>query len=111
MGKVADLFVDGTRVGEVIVADTYVRRLRGMLGRRPLPEALVLVPGNSVHGIGMREPLDVAVLDRVGTVLRVQVLHPWRATASVRGGKQVLEAPVGSFARWQLGVGSTVRFA
>jgi uncharacterized protein len=108
--KVADLLIDGTQVGEVIVADTYLRRLRGMLGRRPLPAALVLSPANSVHGIGMREALEVAVLDRDGAVLRVGVLRPWRATATVRGGRRVLEAPVGAFERWKLGVGSTVQF-
>jgi len=38
----------------------------------------------------------------------VTVLRPWRATATVRGGRQVLEAPVGSFATWHLTVGSRV---
>ncbi len=108
MTRTADLRVDGRRVATVLVADTYVGRLRGMLGRSPLPPALLLVPGNSVHGVGMRAPLDVAVLDRDQTVLWVGVLEPWRATRAVRGGRRVLEAPVGSFDRWGLAAGSRI---
>jgi len=108
MDKIARLVIDGTDQSEVVVADTPLRRLRGMLGRRPLPPALILRPTSSVHGIGMREALDIAVLDADGTVLAVTVLRPMRATAPVRRGKQVLEAPVGSFARWGLERGSRV---
>ncbi|MCL2667287.1 MAG: DUF192 domain-containing protein [Micrococcales bacterium] len=108
MDKVARLLVDGSDVAPVIVADTYFRRLRGMLGRHPLPPALILIPTNSVHGMGMRDALDVAHLDSDGTVLSTTVLRPMRATRSVRGAKQVLEAPVGSFADWGLSCGSRI---
>lgn len=111
MDKVARLLVDGVDVAQVVVADSYGRRLRGMLGRRPLPAALILDPANSVHGIGMRESLDVAVLDREGSVLDVTVLRPLRLTRTVKHGRRVLEAPVGSFSRWGLGPGSRVEVA
>ena len=107
-GALRALGVDGREVAPVVVADTYLTRLRGMLGRRPLPPALLLRPAGSVHGMGMREPLDVAGLDADGAVLDVGVLRPFGLTPSVRGVTQVLEAPVGSFARWGLVVGSVV---
>jgi len=100
--------VDGVDVAALLVADTFASRLRGMLGRRPLPPALLLRPGNSVHGMGMRDALDVAVLDDSGTVLTTTVLRPGGFTRSVPGGRQVLEAPVGSFTRWGLSDGSRV---
>lgn len=109
--RTATLVVDGRRVDPVLVADSFWSRLRGMLGRRPLPPALLLRPANSVHGLGMREPLDVAVLDADGAVLAVGVLRPARATRTVRHGRQVLEAPVGKFGAWGLGVGSRVETA
>jgi len=102
------LVVDGSPVGPVLVADTYWTRLRGMLGRRTLPAALLLTPANSVHGMGMTQPLDVAVLDAAGTVLDVRVLRPMRMTRAVSGGRQVLEAPAGSFVRWGVRPGSVV---
>ncbi len=103
------LQVDGTTVAEIEVAATWVTRLRGLLGRRSLPAGLWLEPERSVHGAGMRVPLDVAVLDGDGRALAVLVLRPWRATRPRTGGVAVLEAPRGSFERWGLVPGSVVR--
>lgn len=100
--------VDGREVTDVLVADTYWTRLRGMLGRRPLPPALLLRPSGSVHGMGMREPLDVAMLAPDGTVLATRVLRPRGLVTAPRGTRDVLEAPVGSFARWGVREGSAV---
>lgn len=102
------LLVDGSDVAPVMVADTGWSRLRGMIARAPLPPAMLLRPSNSVHGIGMRAPLDVATLDPAGAVLTVRVLRPGGLTPFVRGAVDVLEAPVGSFARWGLTPGSTI---
>jgi hypothetical protein len=55
----------------------------------------------------MRVPLDVALLDRDGVVLRSLVLRPWGETRPQRGTASVLEAPLGSFGRWGLRPGST----
>ncbi len=110
--------VDGTDVAEIELADTYLRRLRGMLGRRSLPAGLLLLPGGSVHGVGMTRSLEVALLAPVGDdaraavgmhrVVRTRVLRPFGLVMSARGVRSVLEAPVGSFDRWHLAEGSTV---
>jgi uncharacterized protein len=108
MNRVTELRLDGRPVARAEVADTWAGRLRGLLGRRTLPEALLLSPESSVHGAGMRVPLDVALLDARGVVLAVQVLRPWAVTRPRPAVTAVLEAPVGSFERWGLRVGSTV---
>lgn len=105
------LMVDGRDLAPVLVADTYWSRLRGMLARAPLPPALLLRPSSSVHGLGMRLPLDVATLRADGTVLTVRVLKPFGLMPPVRGAVEVLEAPAGSFDQWGLVVGSRVRTA
>lgn len=102
------LVVDGRPVAAAEVADTVLTRARGLLFRRELPEALVLRPCSSVHGAWMRVPLDVALLARDGEVLHAQVLRPWGISATRRGVRDVLEAPLGSFARWGLVAGSRV---
>lgn len=107
----------GVVVPGVEVADTYWTRLRGMLARSEPPPGLLLVPGGSVHGVGMTRSLDVAMLaplegaDRVAgpfRVVRVAVLAPFGLVGSRRGVRCVLEAPVGSFAAWGLVEGSLV---
>ncbi len=100
------LLVDGREVAAVLVADTALARLRGMLGRRVLPPALLLRPANSVHGVGMVQALDVALLDDDLQVRRVVRLRPFGMTLPRRGVRSVLEAPVGSFRDWGLAVGS-----
>lgn len=108
MNPTSPLRVDGREVAVCEIAQTWTSRFRGLLGRRPLPPALLLRPESSVHGVGMREPLDVAALDRDGVALAVLVLRPGGMTRPRRGAVAMLEAPVGSFARWELVEGSTV---
>lgn len=102
------LFVDGRDVADLLVADTWARRARGMLARRPLPDALWFVGETGVHGVGMTRALDVALLDRRGVVVATTVLHPFGVTRPRRGVVDVLEAPRGSFDAWSLTVGSTL---
>ena len=112
------LVVDGVDVAEIELADTSLRRLRGMLWRRQLPAGLLLLPGGSVHGVGMTRSLDVALLLPTGQsprravgshrVERTAVLRPFGLVTSARGIRSVLEAPAGSFAAWGLASGSTV---
>ena len=114
------LVVDGRDVAEVVLADTYLRRARGMLWRKRLPAALLLVPGGSVHGMGMTTSLDVALLspvsggrlDVVGEhrVHRTALLRPFGLVGSRRGVRSTLEAPAGSFHRWNLTQASVVAF-
>ena len=68
----------------------------------------LLQPARSVHTIGMRFPIDVAFCDRHGVVLRTLTVAPWRVTRVVWRAGFVVEAPAGSFDRWQLRAGDTV---
>lgn len=105
------LLVDGREVARLLLADTAPARLRGMLLRRPLPPALLLSPASSVHGLGMVETLEVALLDRDMCVRHLLRLRPCGMTRPRRQIRSVLEAPVGSFEQWGLRVGSQVAIA
>ena len=106
--RTVPLVVDGRPVATAVVADTYLARLRGMLGRAPLPEAMLLVPCTSVHGMGMRTALNVAFVARGGEVLGTGVLRPYAFLGAPRGTRAVLEAPTGSFERWGLVTGAAL---
>jgi len=94
---VRSLFVDGSDVGQVRLATSYVARLRGLLGSRRGGIPLLLSPANSVHGAGMTYILDVASLDDTGRVVHVSRLHPFGLTRPRRGVTGVLEATSGTF--------------
>ncbi len=99
------LLRDGEVLASLEVADTRAARRRGLLGRRGIDGAMLLVPARSVHSIGMRFALDVAWCDRDLTVLRTTHLARHRMTRPVPRAHAVLEAEAGSFARWRLAVG------
>jgi uncharacterized membrane protein (UPF0127 family) len=83
------------------MADSFWRRLRGLLGRTGLEqgEGLVIVPCSSVHMLGMRFPLDVLHLDRSGTVLRaLPNLKPGQLGPLVWRSHVAVELPAGTIA-------------
>ena len=89
------------------VADTPLRRMRGLLGRAALAsgEGLLLRPAGSVHTAFMRFSIDVVFVADDGAVVRIaRELAPWR-TAAARGARAVLELPAGDAARRGLAVG------
>lgn len=95
------LTVDGRPVAPLTVARTHRERGRGLLGTTAVEGALWLDGASSVHMMGMRYAIDVAVVDRDGVVLHVGRLAPWTGlTRPRRAGRAVVEAAEGSMERW-----------
>ena len=88
----------GTRVA---LADRWLPRLRGLLGRTRLDpgEGLLLTPCGSVHMLGMRFAIDVALLDADRWVVSVHPgLQPGWNLAARPGARYALELPAGTLA-------------
>lgn len=101
------LIVDGRDVSAVIVARTHREKGRGLLGFDALEGALWLDGTSSVHMMGMRFGIDVAVLDKQGRVLHTGTLRPWTGATRPRfRGRAVIEAPEGAMLRWGVRIGS-----
>ncbi len=86
----------GDRVG---VADGWWSRFRGLSGRVGLSagEGLMLTPCRAVHMFGMRFAVDVAFLDRAGSVVALyRELAPRARTRWHRGAVHALELPAGT---------------
>ena len=94
------------RGGEVLaaleVAEGFRGRGRGLLGRDGIDGAILLRPAHSVHSLGMRFAIDVAICDKDLTVLRTLRLRPGRVTRPSWRGVCVIEAESGAFDRWRL---------
>jgi uncharacterized protein len=104
---------DGSPVCECCeLADTFLARLRGLMGRRRLATGggMLLRPAGSVHTCFMRFPIDVVVLDRELRVLSVvHQVRPWR-TAGSRRGRAVLELAAGEARRTGIRAGDVLTF-
>jgi uncharacterized membrane protein (UPF0127 family) len=83
------------------IADTSLKRQKGLLGRDKLLDgsALWIVPCESIHTFGMRFPIDVLYLDRRQKVRKVlRAMRPWRLSVCVFA-HSVLELPAGVIGR------------
>jgi uncharacterized membrane protein (UPF0127 family) len=93
-----------TLVPDLRVADSFLARTRGLLGRKRLEpgEGLLIRGTSSVHTHFMRFAIDVVFLDRDGRVLKLsRELRPWRFAGS-RGASDVVELPAGTCDRVDL---------
>ena len=99
--RVRNLSRETDLASQASMADSFWRRLRGLLGRDGLQqgEGLVIVPCNSVHMLGMKFPLDVLHLDKSGTVLRaLPDLKPGQLGPMVWRSHMAVELPAGTIA-------------
>jgi hypothetical protein len=100
----------GDRVGR---AETFLRRLVGLLGRPRLSEGegLWIAPCRSVHSFGMRYPIDVLFLDDQGQVIGAYPdFPPMRLTRFFPKAKGALELPQGALQRTSTARGDFVEF-
>ena len=82
---------DGWSSPTVGVARTFRERLAGL---RPRSSGHgILMPGRSVHGFGMKEPLLIVGLDGEARVIKVRILRPGRL-AAIRNARHILELPI-----------------
>ena len=96
------MMVNGNLVlDKIIMADTYSKRLQGLLGRKGLEEGegMMIVPCNSIHTYRMKFPIDVLFVDRDNIVVKVlRDLSPGRMGPLVLKSRYVMEAEAGTFA-------------
>lgn len=112
MTRVAIQRLDGAVLCErCTVAETLLRRMRGLLGRRGLEpgEGLLLRPAPALQTWFLRFPIDAVFLDRDLTVVMIrEQMRPFR-TASNHRARSVLELPAGECERQRLTVGERLR--
>ncbi|CAI9415451.1 DUF192 domain-containing protein [Nocardioides sp. T2.26MG-1] len=106
------LLCDGRPVAPLEVADTARSRRKGLLGTDAVAGALWITRCPSVHMVGMRYPIDVAVVDRDGTVLLVRTLLPLVGmTRPRRRASATIEAAAGAMASWGVRPGAVLAIA
>lgn len=95
------LLHNGRPIAPLAVADTGRARRRGLLGSDAVDGALWITKCPTVHMIGMRYPIDVAVVDSGGTVLLVATLRAWVGMTRPRlHASATVEAAAGAMRAW-----------
>ena len=93
---------------QVRMADSSLKRLVGLLGKRSLEpgRGLFIVPSQAIHTVGMAFPIDVIFVDKKYSVVGVrEAVRPFRITRVFWKALGVLELPVGTIrdSRTQVG--------
>ncbi len=97
--------------GTVLIADSVLARLKGLLGRKSLERdhSLWLVPCKGIHTIWMKFPIDVAFLDEKGIVISVRHnLSPNRMTRIYLGARSAIELAAGRLAETETEQGDRI---
>ena len=92
----------------VRVADTLFTRMKGLLGKKELPqgESLWIKPCFSVHTFFMKFPIDVIFLNKTNQVIAaVSNLTPNRMTRLYPQSFSVLELPPGTIVADNIQIG------
>lgn len=92
----------------VHMACSFQSRCLGLLPRGSMcrEEGLLLIPGGSIHTLGMRFSIDVVFLNRQMRIIGLaEHVRPWRIRVAPRGTRRVLELAAGQIAEKSLAVG------
>lgn len=89
------------KIREIEVAQTFVARLKGWMGKVPKAgQALLIVPCTAVHTCFMKVAIDVVFLDQYGRVLCIfENMKPWRFSPRIKEAAAVMELPAGQAVR------------
>lgn len=102
--------VDGRCVARrVRMACSFHSRCVGLLSKRTIPqeEGLLLMPGGSIHTLGMRFTIDVVFLNRQMRVVGLaEHVPPWRIRVAPSGTRRVLELAAGQISATRLTTGT-----
>lgn len=83
---------------QVEVAHGFLRRFRGLIGRKHWGnlDGLWIEPCAGVHAFGMGFTIDVILVDEGRRVLWTQTLRPWRVGKVHLDAHSALEIPLGT---------------
>ncbi len=101
---------------EATLADSYLRRLVGLLGKTrrwaQLGRGLWIVPSRGVHTIGMMFPIDLIFLGKEKEVVYIEEhLRPFRISSVSLKATSVLELPPHTIYRSGTQVGDRLEIA
>jgi len=94
------------------VADSFWRRLVGLLGRRSLAPSggLWISPCHSIHTLGMLFSIDVLFLDSTGRIVKaLKAVKPFRLVLPVKSATSVLELPAQTIDRTGTETGDVIQ--
>lgn len=101
-------------VKEVLLADSFYYRLKGLMGKKELKEneGLCLKPCKSVHTFFMKFNIDVLFVDNNDVVCGiVENLRPWQVSSYYRTSRYVIELKAGAIEKYKIELGDKINIS
>ena len=82
---------------EIILADTFFKRLKGLMGKKDFEDGMLFtnLTGSSINTLFMRIEIDVYFIDENKTVFEKVSLKPWRFYKPKKHARYILETKKG----------------
>lgn len=94
-----------------MIADTFFKRLKGLMFTKGLPEqsGLHIIPCSEIHTFNMYYPIDVLYLDANNNILAIdEELKPNRIGKHIKNAVSVVELSNGKIKKLKIEVGQAV---
>ena len=94
---------------EIIYADTFSKRLIGLMGKRDFEDVMVFtnLKDSSIHTMFMRFEIDAYFIDENNIVFDKAILKPWKFYRPKKQAKCIIETRKGLF---ELKIGDEIAF-
>lgn len=110
MNKRYVLMTDNKHDIDIYIADSFLGRLRGLLGTKKLAEhtGLLLENCNAIHMFFMQYALDIVYVDEIFRIVKiVRNVKPWYISGCFQA-KHTLEFPVATIDEYEWRIGDTL---
>jgi uncharacterized membrane protein (UPF0127 family) len=105
------LAVNGARTDmQVHEADTFGKRLVGLIGKSQVVHGLYFSSCSSIHTFFMRCAIDIVALDADGRVVAVRTVAPFRTLLLGKRCRNLMELPAGTVQALALKAGDILSF-
>ncbi len=101
-----------TLMTEVIVSDNFFKRLKGLLGKKELPnnQCMIITPCKSVHTFFMKFPIHVVFINKNYEIVEIiENMEPGHISSYVRNAWSVIEMPVNESEKLKISVGDKLQ--
>lgn len=95
------------------VANNFISRFIGLMGKKNLPEGngLLITPCNSIHMFFMNMPLDIIFIDKNNMIVHLlENIKPWSLSGIMHGSCSAIELPSGTIKKTSSSVGDRLQF-
>lgn len=113
MIKIVNVNTEHTIANETIIADSFFKRLRGLMFVKSFEEdkALLINPCNMIHTFFMNFPLDILFISKDNEVLEViENMEKRKISPHIKSAVTVIELPSGTIAKTKTRKGHYIEF-